>query len=424
MTHSAANEGDDAISLHQIVADGNLDTLQAALMAGAAVDAPGKAGMTALMLAMDLKDLAKAELLIQHAADIELTDDVNDTALRYAVKADFADGVRLLLSLGADRGHHPRYPLKKYDCEHPFPDMPMPAEFKAFMTEAQWQENHRKLQDQMRERGQNPTVGPIIEDVQSAEVLRLFWQAGDDFDLAPARVRRAVLGLDTGGELRITSEEYQTHKRPLYGSCNPEKMDFPFWREMIRTGVDAYVARRKFNDKPSASRGAVWCYQRFGSSVTPLPDGRFVQIGGEHEDWYDPDFFIYNDVVVHDGKGDFQIFGYPPDVFPPTDSHTATLCGSCIYIIGCLGYPKQREPGVTPVYRLILGTWRIESVKAVGELPGWIYRHNARYEPDRNVICVEGGEIEEVRANGEFERVTNKERFELDLNRLRWRCAK
>jgi hypothetical protein len=35
-------------------------------------------------------------------------------------------------------------------------------------------------------------------------------------------------------------------------------------------------------------------------SLTLLPDGRAIQIGGEHEDYYDPDFCIYNDVFVHE----------------------------------------------------------------------------------------------------------------------------
>ena len=39
-------------------------------------------------------------------------------------------------------------------------------------------------------------------------------------------------------------------------------------------------------------------------------------MGGEHEDFYDPDFCIYNDVVVYDGHGDFTIYGYPKEVFP------------------------------------------------------------------------------------------------------------
>jgi hypothetical protein len=104
---------------------------------------------------------------------------------------------------------------------------------------------------------------------------------------------------------------------------------------MVRTGVHAYAARTQFNDQdPFTNPGAVWCFDRFGSSLTPMDGGRYVQIDGEHEDFYDSDFYIYNDVVVHDGKGDLQIYGYPREVFPPTDFHTATLCGDCIFIIG------------------------------------------------------------------------------------------
>ena len=100
-----------------------------------------------------------------------------------------------------------------------------------------------------------------------------------------------------------------------------------------------------------------------------LPDGRYVQIGGEHEDHYDPDFYIYNDLVVHDGKGGFEIYGYPQEVFPPTDFHTATLCDKHIYVIGCLGYPKQRCVGHTPVHRLTLDSWEIEVIPMTGGAP-------------------------------------------------------
>jgi hypothetical protein len=42
----------------------------------------------------------------------------------------------------------------------------------------------------------------------------------------------------------------------------------------------------------------VFCFRRFGRTETKLPNGRIVYIGGEHEDIYDPDLNIYNDVVV------------------------------------------------------------------------------------------------------------------------------
>jgi len=74
-----------------------------------------------------------------------------------------------------------------------------------------------------------------------------------------------------------------------------------------------------------------------------------VTIGGEYEYWYDPDFCIYNDVVVIDLDGYVQIFGYPRDILPPTDYHTADLCGDRIIVIGRLGYQDDRTTGTTPV---------------------------------------------------------------------------
>lgn len=425
MSQSAGQVNGETVRFHQIVAEGKLEELQAALKNGAAVDAPGHVGRTALMLALGAKDLEKTKLLIQHRADPELTDAFNATALRHAVEADFAEGVRYLLSLGVDRGYHPRYPMKKIEYDSSLLDVAMPVELREVMSEAEWNESLAESRKLMREMRQNPTVEPMISAVQSVEVLKLFLEAGDDLNLAPTEIKRALLGLETGGELHVAPSDYRRHKAPRYGSRNPERMDFPFWKDMIRTGGNAYSARKQFKDNdPFTEPGAVWCYERFGSSLTQLSDARFVQIGGEHEDYYDPDFFIYNDVVIHDGQGDFQIYGYPRDVFPPTDFHTATLCRDGIYVVGGLGYPEQRQSGFTPVYRLTLESWQIESVKTAGEMPGWIHGHRSRYEPERNAIYIAGGEIHVVDEDGKPQLVPNEQQFELDLTRFQWRRMK
>jgi hypothetical protein len=416
----------EAIALfHEIVQKGELRELQAALRSGVDVDSPGQMGATALMLAIGSKDLEKTKLLIQHGANPELTDDFNATALRHAVDADFAEGVRFLLSLGVDRGYRPRYPLKKIDYGNSVLDVPLPAGLRDVLSEAEWQASLQESRQAMRELGENPSVEPVISAVQSVEVLKLFLDVGDDLSLAPTDVKRAFIGLQTGAELNVADSDYRRHKLPRFGNSNPDRMDFPFWKEMVRTGAGSYAARTKFKDSnPFQEPGAVWCYDRFGSSLTPLNDGRFVQIGGEHEDYYDPDFFIYNDVVIHDGNGNFQIYGYPRDVFPPTDFHCATLCRDGIYIIGCLGYPDQRLPGFTPVYRLKLESWQIDPVKTAGEMPGWIHNHRARYEPERNAIVIEEGEISVMAEGAEQEFRRNEHVFELDLTQLQWRCAR
>lgn len=127
-------------------------------------------------------------------------------------------------------------------------------------------------------------------------------------------------------------------------AANPMPYDNSFYREQIRSFDNAYAGAKKWLEPGTAKdRGPVFSFDRFGRSITKLPDGRMVFIAGEHEDSYDPDFCIYNDVCVIDGAGSLDYYLYASDVFPPTDFHSATLIGDAIWIIGCLGYRQQRQ---------------------------------------------------------------------------------
>jgi hypothetical protein len=412
----------EILRLHHIVEHGSLEETGRALHDGGNINAPGHVGQTALMVAIGVQDLEKMKLLLDRGADPELTDDFNATALRRAVACDFQDGVRFLLSLDVDRGYAPKYPLKKVNYDFGGSDVVFPEELKGVISAQEWQQSLAETTESMKQLGQKPVSSPMISEVQSVNVLQLFLDAGDDVNLAPNDVKRAYVGLSDGGTFQASFEDYAQHNSPGFGTANPARMDNPFWNDMIRLGCSAYFARQHFSPAdPLSKPGAVWCFDRFGSSLTRLADGRFVQIAGEHEDHYDPDFYIYNDVVIHDGEGSFQIFGYPKEVFPPTDFHTATLVGDCIYIIGCLGYPEQREDTRTPVYRLKLETWEIESVPASGETPRWLHRHRARLQPTQDVIRVEAGDVLTMGADGNPEITPNDDQFELDLSSFQWR---
>jgi hypothetical protein len=194
-------------------------------------------------------------------------------------------------------------------------------------------------------------------------------------------------------------------------------MDFPFWQAMIRSGVSAYEGGRRFEEKGRTLREPVWCAQRYGQSLTLLPDGRAVQIGGEHEDFYDADFCIYNDVFVYEGDGSVAIYGYPEAVFPPTDFHTATLVGDYLYVIGSLGYLGTRRYGETPVYRLDIHTLRMDRLDVGGEAPGWIFKHRAAAVRPHGIRVwagtVAGGGDKELHEE-------NLGTFVLDLDRMLW----
>jgi hypothetical protein len=91
-----------------------------------------------------------------------------------------------------------------------------------------------------------------------------------------------------------------------------------------------------------------------------------VYIGGEHEDSYDPDSCIYNDVVVFGPKDRIEVYGYPKEIFLPIDFLTASVFGNRIIIVAGLGYPDARRVGHTPVYELDLSGFRIAQIKTSG----------------------------------------------------------
>lgn len=211
--------------------------------------------------------------------------------------------------------------------------------------------------------------------------------------------------------------------RPRYGNGNPEFVRNPFWEYMVRQRRNAWWARKSFaipgatfgpgnRDNPD---GPVWCFTRYGRTVSVLPFYT-VYVGGEHEDYYDPDFCIYNDVVVEDANGNYEIYGYPKDVFPPTDFHTATVVGADIWLVGSLGYKHMREEGVTQVLRLDTRGYRVERVETSGDTPGWISRHAADYDLLENEIRIRGGQ---VWSDGKLK--DNARIYALSLRSLEWR---
>lgn len=351
---------------------GRLEMAQLVYAMGVDVDERGWCGATALMSAATVGDAAMVRWLIELGANVELVDEFGQTALVMAALAGSADCVQALLAGGADPAHA---------------------------------EGH----------SEKPIVAAI-----STDVVRLLVDAGEELSDANAEMRRALVGLTPHEQIDVSEAEYLAGRERTFGRTNPEVMVVPFWREMIKAGISAYAGKTQFDHDDIMQR--VWSFDRFGTTLTALPDGRYVQIGGEHEDFYDPDFCIYNDVVLFDGGGDFTIFGYPAEAFPPTDFHTATLVGDFIYLIGSLGYFGSRNYGTTPVYRLCCNSWSIEPVATSGECPGWIHKHRARLvEPD--LIVVQGGTIVEMIENDEAYQENNAT-YQLDLRTGLWRLCR
>ena len=238
------------------------------------------------------------------------------------------------------------------------------------------------------------------------------------------------------GEPPFDIESVRDVSRPCYGT--PASDVAKFQEYVIRQRRPAWWAREKFKigykgslQRTSSSwrdlpAGPVWCFTRFGRTVTPLPSGALLYVGGEHEDFYDPDFCIYNDAVIETADGAIYIIGFPKDVFPPTDFHTATLVGSDVWVIGSLGYLDQRRECETQVIRLTIDDLgdpeelTAQTVDTTGDNPGWVSRHEARYVRGRNEIVVWGGQVWETR-NGELDLHDNHSGFALSLDSMEWR---
>lgn len=215
----------------------------------------------------------------------------------------------------------------------------------------------------------------------------------------------------------ISREEYLAWRATRLGDANPTPLGNPLWHWLVRTRWSAFQANEIFKGPSPFDSGPMWCFDRFGKSETTLPDGRVVHIGGEHEDFYDPDFFIYNDVTVIAPDGSIAVHGYPHEVFAPTDFHSATLVGESIFVIGGLSYKHLRMVGATPVFRLDLASMAMQRIPTSGDAPGWIREHTAERSEDGGSIIVRGGDIWRGPDRTEWE---NTDSWSLDLAEGRW----
>lgn len=259
------------------------------------------------------------------------------------------------------------------------------------------------------------TIFTPMNQVSNHETALLFYRAGAPLkELSDDDIRPKVIGASNIQKQSVTHAEFKTNKHRMFGQSNPELTNHPFWLEQIRTHDSGFAAFEKYSSKKrDYSHPATWSFSRFGQSITELTDGRWLLIAGEHEDSYDPDFSIYNDVVVIDPNGDAVIYSYPEEVFQPTDFHTATLVKDTVLIIGNLGYFGKRNEGFTPVYSLDLKTFEISEMQTNGDGPGWISRHDAKKIDGK--IVVSGGQVWK---NSDL--ISNNGTWELSLDELQW----
>jgi ankyrin repeat protein len=388
-------------SLHRAVALGTIYAVRHRIEQGDDLGARDRWERTPWLLSLQTRDLAKAEVLLEAGADLSDRGRCGKTPLMYAVENEDSAMLRWLLERGIDPNGTDEFGGT-------------PLAMAAGLGAA---ECVRLLLDAGADINLGGEVHSPMKAASSLEVTRILVAAGADPADMNDSVKVELTRLPRTGGIDCSPDDYRAAKHRVFGTANPERMNFPFWQAMVRWGSSAYGARKHFEGGRTDGE-PVWCFDRFGKSLTELPDRQIIEIAGEHEDFYDSDFCIYNDVIVHHGDGTFDIYGYPKDVFPPTDFHTATLVGGSIYLIGNLGYSGERRYGTTQVYRLDVETLRIERVTTAGEAPGWISGHRAKLVG--NGIEVSGGKVCEW-VDGKETYEDNQGKHVLDLETLAWR---
>ncbi len=164
----------------------------------------------------------------------------------------------------------------------------------------------------------------------------------DDFDDLTDDCSGANQQLDPS----ITRESFLEWRSPRFGRTNRERMNNPVWEWLIKSKMSAFWAAEKYQTPSAFEAGPGWCFRRFGQSSTTLPDGRVLLIVGEHEDHYDPDFYIYNDLVVRHPDGAWIFLGIPGTFFRRRIFTQPRLLEKRSLLLEVLAIPRTDAPAL------------------------------------------------------------------------------
>lgn len=151
--------------------------------------------------------------------------------------------------------------------------------------------------------------------------------------------------------------EYRRCSRVVPCSANPEFRTSSYYSWVIANYNLPVEIRTLYGD---AESGPVWTFNRMGMSLDVLQNGTRVYIGGHYGDMYEPDYHIYNDVVVITSGGDTVVCNYSTTVLAPICFHNTTVDETR----GCIDIQRRYngENIVPLVYRLSLIDYSIKKM--------------------------------------------------------------
>ena len=403
------------------IALGDTNDLKKAIDSGCDLEHRDKLKRTPLVLSILTGDTDKTAMLIEAGANTGTTGEYGKYLLSCAIIKDNVDVLKLLLNNGF---HH------EQRCIHDDTPLMIAAKhgaikcLKALVAMgadiSAENDNYDAMTMYWEDPGDEDESVNItaIKYAKNPEIVAALIEAGANFNHLRRTMRAVILGyraMEDPASLTETRPEFsikdmEKYKSPLYGKSNPELATNSYWQAMVKCGWSPEQITKTCNiGKP------VWTYRRNWrtGSIIPLPDGRYIEIGGEYFE-YDgsPNNWTYNDVIVHNGKGNCDIYIYPEEVFPPLCGHTATLVNQHIYIIGedCANESESdiKSSDHTHLFRLDIATMKIEKIETSGDIPDQVGRHYASYDGKSKII------IQKVDYG-------NNHKYTLCLESIRWK---
>ena len=121
---------------------------------------------------------------------------------------------------------------------------------------------------------------PAIAHAYNLEIAEVLAEAGDDINQIEGKNRANLMKIGNQENVSVSKEEYLVQKYRTFGESNPQKCEAAFWYDMVRCNAAAWNAREQFDDKNTFNDQPVWCYERFGKSITAIGGGEFIEIAG------------------------------------------------------------------------------------------------------------------------------------------------
>ncbi|MCG8314199.1 MAG: ankyrin repeat domain-containing protein [Pseudomonadales bacterium] len=254
--------------LFHAVAYGSLQQVQDCVEKGADLNARDTWERTPLLLAVQSGDTTKVSYLLGAGANIDDTGRCNKPALEYAIQMDDANMLSFLIQKGAD--------FERYNS-FGYTSLIQAAEDGAFNCVKALLNHGANIYKKDRSQFSQKTA---IAHTSSLEIAEALIEAGDDLNQIESDARDNLLKIGSQEKLSVSKKEYHSLKHRIFGRSNPQQCDNAFWYDMVRCGAGAWKARDQFDDTDHCNVQPVWCYERFGKSITSIGDGKYIEIAG------------------------------------------------------------------------------------------------------------------------------------------------